>query len=72
MADFILAVDEGNDDATLGIGVNLFNVGPSAIKYKVEDLRVVIDDRTIANPTYDNQGGIVPRALSRTYRFPFL
>jgi hypothetical protein len=66
----VLGLDQGNPDATLQIGVNFLNVSASALHYKVEELRVIIDDRTIANPKYDNQGGIIPRGLSRTYRFP--
>jgi hypothetical protein len=65
-----LGLDTGNDNATLQIGVNFINTGPGAIKYKVDQLRVIIDDRTIANPTYETEGGIIPRAVSRTYRFP--
>jgi hypothetical protein len=65
-----LGLDTGNDAATLQIGVNFINVGPGAIKYKVDDLRVVIDDRTIANPTFDSEGGIIPKGIGRIYRFP--
>jgi len=48
----------------------LFNVASGAVKYKVEELRIILDDRTIASPKYDNEGGTIPRHIGRTYRFP--
>jgi hypothetical protein len=65
-----LGLDPENAEAALQIGVNFANVAPTAVAYKIEDLRVVIEDRTIAHPKYDNQGGIIPRGMTRTYRFP--
>jgi hypothetical protein len=65
-----LALDPGNDEACLQIGIDFFNVAPTAIRYKIKDLRVVIGDRTIPHPIYDNEGGIIPRAVSRIYHYP--
>ena len=65
-----LGLDRGNADATLQIGVNLLNVASGAVTYRVEELRVVLEDRTIAAPKYDNEGGTIPRHIGRVYRFP--
>jgi hypothetical protein len=65
-----LGLDVGNDESCLQIGINFLNVGPMAIKYKITDFRVVIGDRTIPHPMYDNQGGVIPRAVGRIYRYP--
>lgn len=58
-------------EGELQVGVSLVNVGPSAIKYEVRDFHVVIDDRTLVKPAYDNKGGVIPRMIGRVYRYDY-
>jgi hypothetical protein len=64
-----MGFDPGNPSA-LQIGVRFVNYGPRAVKYEVENIRVIVDDRTIAAPIFTNKGGVVPRGVSRTYYYP--
>jgi hypothetical protein len=65
-----LGFDQGNEEAMVQIGVNLANAAAHPIKYKVERFDVIVGNRTIAKPIYLNEGGIIPRGASRTYRYP--
>ena len=66
----LVAYNVTNDLSTLQIGVNLRNVSPSVLVYKVERFDVVIGNRTIAKPLFLTQGGLIPRGVGRTYRYP--
>lgn len=59
------------DEKTLQVGANFANVGPAAIRYEVTDFRVIVGHTTLPEPqNFLNHGGILPKALTRTFFFP--
>jgi hypothetical protein len=65
-----LAVSPNDETATVQIGIRFMNVSRGPIQYKMTEMRVVVEDRTLPNATFFNAGGIIPSATVREYRYP--
>jgi hypothetical protein len=52
------------------VGFNLRNSTVVPIRYEVQDISAVVNEKTVANPTFDNRGGVVARGGIIRYNFP--
>jgi hypothetical protein len=54
------------------VGLVLKNTSGEYLRYEVERMAVVIEGRTVENPTFYNRGYILPPQGTDTYRYPFI
>lgn len=59
------------DDTTANIqgGIELENVGNVLLKFNVNSLRIILQDRTVGDPKFMNTGGYVYPKQNTAYRF---
>jgi hypothetical protein len=64
---FQLYVDPKGTEAALNVGISYRNVGNFPVRYRVEEFRLVIGDRTCADPEKVMEG-VIPRICVRGIR----
>jgi hypothetical protein len=63
--------DEANPaGGVLQLGLLLANAADGPLKYHVEEMEVIIGDRTIPNPNFRSRGGVIPRGSEREFFYP--
>jgi hypothetical protein len=62
--NYQLALDQESEDAALQVTFNFRNVSPTAMRLKVENFRLMIEDRSCPDPE-DNLELIIPRLSAR-------
>jgi hypothetical protein len=65
----------GRDDSHPGgpqfqVGLNISNVVDGPLRYEVDSFDVVIDNRTLAKPSFQNRGGVIPRGCTQRFMYP--
>lgn len=53
-------------------GLRLKNNSSEYVRYEMEQMNVVIEGRSVANPTFYNQGIVIPPHGTDVFRFPFI
>lgn len=67
-----LGRDEEKEEASFQLGLILHNAVDWPMKYHVEDMIIIVGDRTIANPNFANLGGLISRGCYTTFYYsPF-
>ena len=61
---------DDRQDVYLQVGLRLRNATDRALQYQVESMMVVVGDRTIPNPLYQNRGSVIPRGSESTFLYP--
>jgi hypothetical protein len=63
--------DRSAQNQPVQIGLYLYNASNHPLYYKVDEFRVIVEGRTLAEPEFHGErGGILPRITSRIYRYP--
>lgn len=62
--------DEGKEEASFQVGLVLKNASEWPMKYHVEDMNVIVGDRTIAKPNFTNTGGLISKGCHTTFYYP--
>lgn len=65
-----IGFNPNQENAVLQLGVTIRNVSAKPLRYIAERFDVVVEDRTIAVPTFQSTGGIIPHATARQYFYP--
>lgn len=65
-----LGFDERSNDHAFQLGLILFNATSLPIKYLVEDIIIIVGDRTIASPQFVNRTALISSRTNNTFFYP--
>lgn len=63
---------EPDGTCSIQVGLRLKNNFAGYLRYEIQHMEVVIEDRTAENPQFYNRGVIIPPGSSDTFRYPFI